>query len=178
MNDVPKHLGGTTHSIITEDKQMNIPLELRGIISHFPVQTPTDHELDHCPSIILTSEYEWNPYSEDFEDEEKRHKYKNKIAMVKARNQDDIVLKRVIAVQSQLQTKSKGLFLTHEELSKRWAISPAVARQTLTASTQTFVRNTQGPVERRYKTKNLMLKYNRINCRLYSDTFFAHVTSL
>jgi len=62
VNDVPKHLGGTTHSIITEDKQMNIPLELRGIISYFPVQTPTDHELDKCPSIILTSEYEWNPY--------------------------------------------------------------------------------------------------------------------
>jgi len=67
VNDVPKHLGGTTHSIITDDKQLNIPLELRGIISYFPVRTPTDHELDNCPSIIFTSEYEWNPYSEDFE---------------------------------------------------------------------------------------------------------------
>jgi len=44
VNDVPKHLGGTTHSIIIDDQQYSIPLELRGIISYFSVRTPTDFE--------------------------------------------------------------------------------------------------------------------------------------
>jgi len=34
------------------------------------------------------------------------------------------------------------------------------------------------PIERRFRTKNVMLKYNRLNCRLYSDTFFSNVKSI
>ena len=34
------------------------------------------------------------------------------------------------------------------------------------------------PVERRFRTKNVMLRYNRLKCKLYSDTFFSNVNSI
>jgi hypothetical protein len=154
VNDVPKHLGGSTHSIISSDQQIDIPLKLRGIISYFPVRTPTLQEIENCVNLILTSDKEWQPYSDDFQQEERKHEYYD------------------------LKAVKKDLFLSHKELSNRWAIPEATAKQTLQVTTQTFIRNVQLPIERRSRTKNVMLKYNRLKCRMYSNTFFSNIVSI
>ncbi len=154
VNDVPKHLGGSTHSIISSDQQIDIPLKLRGIISYFPVRTPTLQEIENCINLILTSDKEWQPYSDDFQQEERKHEYYD------------------------LKAVKKDLFLSHKELSNRWAIPEATAKQTLQVTTQTFIRNVQLPIERRSRTKNVMLKYNRLKCRMYSNTFFSNIVSI
>lgn len=53
-----------------------------------------------------------------------------------------------------------------------------VANDTLKSTTQEFIRNSLHPIERRYRTKNAMLRYNRLSCQIYSDTFFANCSSL
>jgi hypothetical protein len=109
VNDVPKRLGGTTHSIISCDNQINIPLSLWGVISYFPVGTPTSRELENCTSITLTSDMEWHPYSENFEEEER--KYTNQVSHNVASVAttfttsydpfaDDIIYKRMLAAQT------------------------------------------------------------------------------
>jgi hypothetical protein len=159
VNDVPRHLGGSTHSIISDDNATEIPLLLRGVISYFLVRTPTMNEIENCATLTLTSENEWNPYSETFQEVE-QNIYTNKIRQMQ-----------------EVKVKSKGLFVSHEELSTRWAVSQTVAKETVKKTTQTFIRIAQLPIERRYRTKNVILKYNRLKCRLYSDTFFSNVTS-
>jgi len=126
----------------------------------------------------LTSENEWNPYSSTFhEEEQKMDRYRT--TSVLTTSSEDIINKRVIAMQMQeVKTKAKGLFVSHEELSKRWAVPEVIAQETIKVTTQTFIRNAQLPVERRYRTKNVMLKYNRLKCRMYSDTFFSNITSI
>jgi hypothetical protein len=37
---------------------------MRGVISYFPVHTPTQHELKSCSNNIRTSDDIWDPYSE------------------------------------------------------------------------------------------------------------------
>jgi hypothetical protein len=63
-------------------------------------------------------------------------------------------------------------------LAHTWAVPILVAKDTLKATTQEFIRSSLHPVERHFRTKNAMLCYNRLSCQMYSDTFFANCTSL
>jgi len=79
---------------------------------------------------------------------------------------------------SKLKTESKRNFKSDEQLAHTWAIPNLVASDTLKATTQEFIRSSIHPVERRFHTKNAMLRYNRLSCQMYSDTFFANCSSL
>jgi hypothetical protein len=64
------------------------------------------------------------------------------------------------------------------ELAQKWAIGQAVAKETIKATKQNFIRSALHPIERRFRTKQVMLKYNRLNCKFYSDMFFSDQQSI
>lgn len=85
VNNVPKHLGGTSHSISIPDNDLTIPLKLRGIVSYFPARNPSLYEIENCPTVILMSDSEWNPYDNTFEVKEEQIN-KHSTIMVKCIN--------------------------------------------------------------------------------------------
>jgi hypothetical protein len=46
--------------ISTEDMEFTMPLSSKGTILGVATRTPTDQELQTCPHIVLSSEYEWD----------------------------------------------------------------------------------------------------------------------
>jgi hypothetical protein len=72
----------------------------------------------------------------------------------------------------------KRLFVEEKELAHKWAIGDKIAEDTIKATTQSFIRNALHPIERRFKTKNVTLRYNHLKCRFTSDTFFSSKPSL
>jgi hypothetical protein len=71
-----------------------------------------------------------------------------------------------------------SLLITDEKLAQYWTVQSSVAHDTLKVTTQTFILNVVPPIERRCRSKNVMLKCNRLQCKMYSDTFFSNQPSL
>jgi hypothetical protein len=62
VDDIPVHLSAnSSHSIIVNEENLIIPLNLKGLISYFQVRRPTIVEIENCQHVVLTSEEEWNP---------------------------------------------------------------------------------------------------------------------
>ena len=65
----------TTHSISTEDLQLHIPLELKGVMSGFETRKPTwkevrDSQDNETIHVHMTNEAEWKPHSKTPAEEE------------------------------------------------------------------------------------------------------------
>jgi hypothetical protein len=67
--------------------------------------------------------------------------------------------------------------ITAEGLAKRWMISLEKARQTIDATSQRMIRERPADLVRRFKTNDRLLRYNRINATMFTDTLFAGVVS-
>ena len=62
VNDVPKIYDiNSSHSIILPG-QIELPLQMHGVISYWETRKPTELELQKCPRFELTSAASWNPY--------------------------------------------------------------------------------------------------------------------
>ena len=61
-----KSNGKSIHGIYSPDDEVHIPFDLHGCITYFPTRLPTDYDKDNCRWITLTSEREWDPYSDHF----------------------------------------------------------------------------------------------------------------
>jgi hypothetical protein len=79
---------------------------------------------------------------------------------------------------SSIQTSNKDLYVKPKELASKWAIGPNLAEATVKATTQRFIRSAVHPIDKRFRTRNTALKYNALNCRFTSDTFFATTPSI
>ena len=53
---------------ITNDDDLVLPLHTQGTTIYFDSRTPTDHELQTCRHVHLTSKAEWNPHHVSFPD--------------------------------------------------------------------------------------------------------------
>ena len=188
VDDVPKHLSSTsTHSIWVEEESLDIPMVLHGIISYFNVRTPTLQEINNCPHITLTSEEEWNPYSGHFKELEDEintsiSAFKISAMSVEYSERSDDLMANLSNEDQKLNVsltnvKSKRLFIQDQDLAIKWGIGVKDAENTVKATTQRFIRSAVHPVERRFRTKNVALRYNHLNCRFNSDTFFSNVKS-
>jgi hypothetical protein len=73
-DDVPMHLAPksrpSSHSIICQEENFTIPSFLNGVFSYFPSRTPTVKELETCKRIHLMDEQDWNPHSNEFQNQE------------------------------------------------------------------------------------------------------------
>jgi hypothetical protein len=59
-----------THSIDAQKHNLRTSLNLKGMISGFPIRYPATKELESCTCVNLTNEQEWKPNSNDFEEHE------------------------------------------------------------------------------------------------------------
>ena len=73
VDDVPKHLanGNSTHWIVLPDEELQLPLKGCGCISYLPVCKPTLTEIYNCSNYKLTSPHPWDPYSNDFQEQQR-----------------------------------------------------------------------------------------------------------
>jgi hypothetical protein len=79
---------------------------------------------------------------------------------------------------SLVKLDNKNLFIQEQQLAINWGIGLTEASNTLKVTTQKFIRSALHPIERRFRTKNVALRYNSLKCRFYSDTFFSGVKSV
>lgn len=104
VDDVPMHLAPKSrppsHSIKCQEEDFIIPLFLKGVFSYFPSRTPTIEELETCKRIHLTDEHDWNPHSNEFQNQENN---------IMEHNQGDYYItseqRRIMAILVTLQTK-------------------------------------------------------------------------
>ena len=82
VDDTPRQFDPRSlHAIVAMSPPLTIPLALCGVISGFPCRKPTQAEWDDCARIELTSDLEWQPYSDDFAETE-RHVATHHVAAV------------------------------------------------------------------------------------------------
>ena len=130
------------------------------------------HEIENCATITLTSESEWDPYDTKYQKSELNANYSVMANLPKHHDLTDNIFMRISTI-SQLQTSKKDNFIESQQLAQDWATTTNMAKSTLKATTQDFIRGAIHPIGRRFCTKNLMLRYNRLSCKMYSDTFFS-----
>mmetsp|Transcript_163 Transcript_163/g.260 ORF Transcript_163/g.260 Transcript_163/m.260 type:complete len:281 (-) Transcript_163:159-1001(-) len=145
------------HAIIVPEEDINIPLCLHGCISYFPTCLPTSQELQDCRYIELSSEAEWNPYSDRFSEQERPFAH------------------RIIAAMSTTEGRHE---IEAPTLAQRLGISHHVAKFTSGSTSQLAVRHLNAPLRSRVRTRQSPLRYRRLNTYLYSDTLFSDTKSI
>jgi hypothetical protein len=208
VNDVPKHLAptvtDTTHSIVFQEDEVILPLELQGIISKLTIRTPTTDEVENCRWLILTNEAEWDHNDPLFM--EKEHAiHLQKEAPLPDRNifaftsldceydpfHHDEFYQSILAMCKisytttcqilSAMTSNKHFTITAHDLAEKWDIGLTSAEQTLKVTTQRGIQNAIHRIHRCYRTKQAQLKYNQLgggrHGRFYTDTFFSSVKS-
>jgi len=116
----------STHSIISTKENLKIPLPLKGIISYFPVRTPTVLEIKYCQHIFFTSKDEWNPNSSHFEDIEDNMTKKRNASVCHSEYPDcyDILVLNINEQQQTLasmhQTAISLFFVWFSQLLGNW----------------------------------------------------------
>ena len=202
VNDVPlKFLPSTernerAHAIVakdSEEKELVIPMDLRGIISQFKVRKPTAHEIenmDSCYRIDMTNATpEWRPNDSAAEYDADERKLRDAIV------HDTIVEKpsrdlqvdslysvrringRTITIAKTTHTR-KGT-VQPQDLATRWNIGLKTAERTFEETTQLGVRdfNEHGGSKRLRHTA-YQLRHRRLRADVYTDTLFAETKSL
>ena len=88
-----------------------------------------------------------------------------------------IKLSNTHSILSSLTSKQRP-FTSANDLASNWRIGKEVANNTLQATTQRGIRIMLNPtLERRYNSNDKMLRYNRLDNNLYTDTLFSSVKS-
>ncbi len=152
VDDIPVHLSAnSSHSIIVNEENLIIPLNLKGLISYFQVRRPTIVEIENCQHVVLTSEEEWNPYLPNFEDLESKARHQGSKLSIAAINTQcieysDPVLKTVHDKANQreiasIKMNAKNLFIKEQDLATKWAIGLTDASDTVKATTQKFIKS-------------------------------------
>ena len=79
----------------------------------------------------------------------------------------------VYSISGVASGKKQGPIST-QELMDRWSISKEMAKSTILATTQRLIRSLIEPsLNKRFSTNDRMLRYDRISCNIFMDTFFA-----
>jgi hypothetical protein len=186
VEDAPKHLtqGKSSHSIKFPQEDISIPLSMHGCLSYFTVRTPTEEEINQCLTLTATAEnLEWNQYSDEFAQNEASYDGSLRIPMTRramnyiSSNEHEIIdtIQEDMYCINAIQSSKPQLYVQPEELAHKWAIGKVMAEDTIKATTQKFIRRSLHPIDRRYRTRNTMLKSKSLNC---SFTFFASTRSL
>ena len=58
--------GASLHGLYIPEESLHLPFELHGCLSYFPTRLPTPDEIDTCQWVHLTSDGDWDPYSNHF----------------------------------------------------------------------------------------------------------------
>ena len=207
VDDCPKQYDATsTHSIQVADRDLMIPLTMRGVISGFYTRKPTEEELANVNDHIeLTADTEWDPYADTFSTVEERHettwdpsrslsvvttaprKNIDPLVEISIAEQDDLCERLVSMVRlsdgvprsadAVVRTATSAV-ITAEDVARRWNIGLTAANQTLKVTTQLGVRVLKHPAQRRFRTVMPHLRYPRLKGTWYADTLFFTTKSV
>jgi len=190
-----------------EHSELTVPLQTSGTNIFLDTHTPTQHELDTCPHIHLTSESEWNPqtvrlassrsveaeantYDTGSEDVEPGLSQISCVysftAMAESLHEiyDANSERSISATLTDLPghktfiSKERHSAVTPEQLSERWNIGLAQSKQTLLVTTQRGVRSAILPLSRRYRTDRMYNQRKLRGQRFYTDTLIGKYKSV
>ncbi len=120
VDDVPKHLARdptkATHSIYIPKQNIRLPLSICGVISCLPVRKPSVTEIENSRWVILTSNREWDPHSEEFEANERQG---NKNECTHNETERNIFVVRTTDVQGVQGDEIPASLLNIEELQSQ-----------------------------------------------------------
>lgn len=155
------------------------------------MRTPTQREIDELDVIFITSSADWNPHLLSFQEMEEAYEndsecitrinainvqsYCNEI-IHDVMNQIDKTIARENSSSSSKNRRSP--FANKDEIAQIWAVGQATATDRIKATTQNFIRSALHPIEHRFRTKQVMLRYNNLACKIYSDIFFSDSISI
>lgn len=193
----------STHSIYIPEADLRIPLRMHGVISYFDTRLPTQSEIQNCEWIEMTSSATWDPHSDQYSTQEMTFEQREDQGMQTRRSiyalrsgqpetvhlsavsstlvEDEFLRNLEATVKVTLASTATGKRsneITAEVLAKRWGVGLDTARNTLKVTTQKGIRSFTHPLHRRYRTKQQQLRYNTLNTKFYSDTFFATTASI
>jgi hypothetical protein len=187
VDNVPMHWssdGMSTHSIYVPDERVRLPLKLHGCLSYLPMCLPTQNEIENKVWLTLTNDIDWDPYASNFEEMEELTKSNHPIPdqdreIYELQSAKDCVVSAVLssisrslvpemfsripmATISATGTSTHQSAVTKESLAKKWGIGIQVAAETLQVTTQKGIHNAVHPIQRRYRTKQVQLKYDQL----------------
>ena len=201
---VPKQYsdGKSLFGIHHPDDNIFIPFHLHGCISYFSTRLPTESEINNCRWITFTSDDDWYPYSDEFIEAERAMVNRNRYPDPTHPHYDqngklldgrsihsvttidttidpslctfDYSYERMIHATSSTEHRST---VPPNVLAKRWGTSLTIAEQTVKTTWQRGLRYLQGPLTRRFRTRQKQLERRYLNTRLYTDTFFKDKAS-
>ena len=178
IEDCPRmldHTGKSSHSVYFPKEDIRLPLQMKFPISYLPVRRPTSEELDTCQILTLTSTDQWAP--ELFETMNC-----NALQATEPHSLDSdlsSVLSKNIHVSSLSTSPRKSV--TAEQLASLWNISLQDAKATIQGTTQDYIRQIEGKLSRRVKTRAHQRQYRQLGGYLgnfCSDTFHSKIPSL
>jgi len=199
VDDIPMHLAPpnkpSTHSISSPENNFAIPLSMKGVFSYFPSCTHTAEELETCRHVHITDEFEWDPHSPSFQEQENNVRDLNRgdyHISAKHRRIMSVQTNELTQISSAYDDKSYNVIAstasskhqyktTAEHIASIWNIGLETAKKTVQVTTQKGMRTTQYPIEQRFHTRQAQLRYNQLggqHSRFYTDTFFSSVPTL
>jgi hypothetical protein len=191
VDDVPRHLsydGKSSHSMYFPNENVRIPLSLKGVISYIPTCYPSQHEVNDCQWLIVTSDNDWEPYDESFQEKEDQltpsvHLRVSNVCTISTLKNNDLPtdIYQGCSIISAVSSSVRHLTVTDKMIASTFYCSPNIATKTHQVTTQRGLRSMTDHLCRRYCTKHDALRYNQLggrHGRFYSDTLFASKKSL
>ena len=191
----------SNHSVYFPDSDTRLQFQLEGIISYLPTRKPSKGELKDNEGhyLLLTPNTpQWDPHTEIFKDQEfGMTDYNGHLKQPGKRNPDQQIICGVVnesvghkstdpsnfismvktlqdAVVSGVSSKHRKGRVKAQELAKRLNIPFDMAKKTIQATSQLAVRTVDEPsLTRKFRTNDRMLRYTRLSCDTFMDTFFS-----
>ena len=150
--------GHSTHSIYFPDEDIRLPLLSNFPISFLPVRHPSPTELNEYPTLSLTSADEWD--TSLFQDINKGIHSLSQHNLSIAAYDIAHIIKQNVYIDAIHHVNHKDI--RPSDLSSLWGIGLKVAKRTLDATTQDYMRQLQGKISRRVKTKAHQRQYKQM----------------
>ena len=188
INDIPRVIDKQSPQCVSfPEKDVHLPLIMRGPVPVIPILKPTDLEIQTLPRLQLTSdEVIWNPneifgneadipgndwYIEDDQD----YHHVSGLAMLKNALNHSKMIKSIEGLPRTSKCNAN-------HLSRLWGIGLKAAQRTIDSTTQMSIRSSHGlGMSKRVRTKVHQRRYRQLDGhlgRFSSDTFFSNCKSL
>jgi hypothetical protein len=153
VDDCPKHLAPrnqpSSHSLYAPMEDLTLPLKLKGVTSFFSTRTPTVQEVETCKWVYMSDEHNWDPHSEDYQEQENNYDALDNYHDQKDRNIMDVTtinrlsdpfttVMRDISqayddqyIIASTNTSQWSINMTAEKIAKTWNIGLENAKKTL-----------------------------------------------
>jgi len=153
VDDCPKHLAPrnqpSSHSLHAPMEDLTIPLKLKGVTSFFSTRTLTVQEVETCKWVYMSDEHNWDPHSEDYQEQENNYDALDKYHDQRDRDIMDVttinrlsdpfttVMRNISQAYddqysiASTNTSQRSMNMTAEKIAKTWNIGLENAKKTL-----------------------------------------------